>query len=1167
MPDFQAFQIPLLDSSGSFLLVFLVLPLVFCMLVLLGLFLYQHGKSYLIEPKHSIRIALETFAALFKLHRSRLAKSKRNKTGAYTGEPNRTPPPPDNPVPPHTQRTGIGLPVADREIEDIAAPSDTAPRGLQPFPIHDAPLWVLSYLLVVITYLIFLGIDVWGTTRLEMPPYWLEVLLLGHMPILRHVVPLTHPLWALLFYLIVNYLFLLFLGHLLSRLMRVKQLHLMHEAHPLRRLVQKLWRSCGFIDFRVLDHSARLWFTRPVLLLGGIVVASDLLAFVNRITVAPGGLAVLHLFFVATVRMFDETWLYPVTFDHTTYQRHPKTPLDQLADNLYKNGFVSMPPEPIGTLDPARYVQRDAPVVELPPLVKDFLVSLCGSRTLWEHQAVAWKKVAQDGAGTILCGPSGSGKRTWSRIVAINEIIYGAGGSLLILPNRQRLKEAFYQLRNSIDKSAARWNLTVFDASSPTFLALDIAKHSPRLVLADPNSIDHVLLRHQDRFTSFWRLLSRIIVDEISLLSSVNASNFYYLLRRLDAVRARENSKPAALCGTCAKVSLHIEDEIEKLLGAPMRFVIADTAPAIPVKLYFIQPSAIIMEQETDGQGQIAPAHPNGDGTFDLSRPFSLVDRAVAGIRNEGHDVYIDASLTTRHETERAHTLGSWTPITGPATDHLHAATSVVLVDDHNLYSIQDDVRHFGMLSREYMHVCFLFLGGNPAVPHLLSSKSLLGNSPLNRTGAMFAFNPSNPLLIERHMEAAIDNAPMSPKQLRQIFGNTIVDSFLPEMVRDERIEEIQQTDHPHAGCYLLRDRRFPLALDADTIETPAIEIVCPSRKEEPLLLRGEARCVRSMYYPGRTFMCGAERFVITVPAKFDNAPSTIQAAAAEGETFTSKIRSIACQWEPTDRMPRRKRCNLPGGLPLLIGTVSGTVKEFVFGYNTWKAGPCLIHTVRYDHRPDGQCIEISGQYQMLAVSFECPDPPLPVLRLLVLLWRTIIPTLFEDPFDTPDVFISEPPPPVSETEKAVIFLRDLYPGGAGALNRHDAHQICQYLTLCRDMLSSLANIAQLLKPYDTDHHPLQIDDALVRQTIDFITSVVPTEAMAPHAPGSPHASIKTAPTASHEAFAVSSEVALPAALSHKLEAAQNLFQTIRVNIKPAASAPRQSSEVTDGQT
>ena len=402
------------------------------------------------------------------------------------------------------------------------------------------------------------------------------------------------------------------------------------------------------------------------------------------------------------------------------------------------------------------------PDVDIPPLAEELLYSMTGSKRLWDHQAAAWKKMFRDQESVILCGPYGSGKKTWARLAAVKEVIQRSGGVLYIMPSRQLLKAEVNAFRAAIKNSSVRFNIAVYDASAPEFLSQDAAKDIPLLVLADPDSIGDVLLKHWRQFSTFWCVLSRIIISDISELTSVRAGNFYYYLRRLMIIRQQENSRAIKICGLCSRITAAMEDEIEKLLGMSMSFITADSAPAVPVMFYGIQSGT---EDDIEADQDIE---------FIFSRPASLATMLGAGIRKEGFNVYYDPQLVTRHRLEHEHTMGSWSPMVQPNPDPLSAATSILYVDQHNLFDVIGAVRHYGALSAEGCHVCFLLFSHNPLVQYFLLHPEKFMPGATQQMYRHLIFYHRNRVLIKRHIEESLENMPMDLPQLTTIFGNEI---------------------------------------------------------------------------------------------------------------------------------------------------------------------------------------------------------------------------------------------------------------------------------------------------------------------------------------------------------------------------------------------------------
>ena len=1079
-----------MGDTGAFILALMLLPLFFVLLVILGTVLFYHGKRYMSEPRHSVRIAIEAFTFLAKQRKARMQKLKRE-------TPSQSVAPEDGKTNLLTEKMvdeeGIRLPAEDYDALPQDAPTSIRKTGDLPvferFPIHDAPLWIFSFIIILIGYIICITVDI--TVRpAQAGAYWLEMLILGNMPLIRHIIPLPRPMIALIFYLLFNYALLLLCGAILARVLQMNTLHLLTKEHFLRKATLWMWRVCGFIDYRKLDRSIRIWLIYPTLILGCLIIAVDLFGYFQRLEVWAGGLAMIHLFFISLVRVFDETWMYPVKFEHQPHKVHRKTSLNSLAENVFRSGALKNVPVFLLEITPQKASLSDVPVIEIPPLTKDFLQGMTGGEQLWEHQAVGWKKIFTDRASAILCGPHGSGKRTWARLIAVNEVISLSGGVLYVLPDRRRLEEEVAVMRQAIANSGLRFNLAVFDASSPEFLSLDVAKHLPLLVLADPDSIGNVFLKHWGQFSNFWRMLSRVIVSDISQLNSIRASNFYYLLRRLLVIRDCENSRPIQICGTCSRISKAIENEIEELLGASMSFITADAAPAVPIRLYGIQSTAA--DEKNGTPDAFTPGASGREEHFKLIRPASLATMLGAGIRKEGFNVYYDPCIISRHELEREHTLGSWSPIVGPNPNPLEAATSILFVDQHNLFEIMESIRHYGATAGEGSHVCFLLFSHNPVVQYFLLNSDKLMPGSQQRTYGSFTFNPNNLLLQERHIEEALNSMPMSLSQLSAVFGKEIVYTVLADMIRDEWVEEIRQPEHPSAGCFILRNRHFPEDIDADTVVSRPMEVVDLSQNLRSVVLKGEPACIQSRYYPGRVFMHDGERYVVRRIQTGETGTAIVEVNACENDVLTTKIRSLDIDFKETDFKASSAICAVSGGNAFQIGVVRATICERIHGYMTWGANLKPVSIFLYGDQGHNDVV-LSTENDVFLISLENNLPERDVLELIVNLWTAFVPSLLFGASDNIDIFLHETTAQ-DGSKLSYIAIRELYPGGVGILEKHDERQIMSYFSLARDMIKTLPDIGLFLGPFGFRETLLNVNDDLREKTTAFIDTIIPAD-------------------------------------------------------------------------
>lgn len=1069
------------DLLGDFLIAMLWLPLFFALLIAMGAVLFLYGKKFIIEPTHSLRMAIDKFNYLDRRRKKLSQKMKDDGNGIPVDASSDKYPADDS----SRESEGMRLPDEDKEILTKSAAGPVS----QKMPIHDAPVWIYAFIMVVLGYLAFLGIEALYRPT-DADRYWLETLVLGHLPVVRHLVPLKRPIVALIFYLIVNFFLLLFWGNLIYRLLQIRTLYILAKDHPLRRKTLWMWRVCGFIDYRMLDKSMRIWLINPVITLGILLLIVDLMGYFQHQEVLAGGLALGHIFFIAIVRYFDESWMYPVKYEQRLKQTEVHTtPLENLAEVLYRKGVFRQAPMLLTKFTPGKASVSDMPELEIPPFVEELLQSMTGNSSLWDHQAVAWKKMFHSGDSVVVCGPLGCGKRTWARLAAVKEIIYLSGGVLYVMPDRKRLKEEVEAFKSAIERSGLRFNITVLDASSPEFLSQDTAKDIPLLVLADPDSMGNVFLKHWRQFSTFWRVLSRIIVYDISELTGVKAGNFYYYLRRMLMIRSQENVRDIKICGHCSRISAALEDEIEKLLGLSVSFITVDAAPAVPVLFYGIQTSP---EDEMP-----LPSFTNETGSemeFKFSRSVAMASAVGAGIRREGFSIYYDSRLLTRHRLENEHTLGSWSPLVEPVFDPLKSATSILYVDQYNLFEVMDAVRHYGAFSKKACHVCFLLFSHNPLVQYaLMHPEIILPESPQRMYGN-FTFYHRNPYLINRHLEEALDNLPMSLSQISGLFGKEIINNLHRQMVREEWIEKIDRPDHPFAGRFILLGRQYDEDLDADVIMNTPLEVVDSSRTKDSVILKGEPSYILLRYYGGRVFMHEDERYTVRIMRAGELREDLILADACEDDVLTTKIRTIEItEFFDEDFEKKLFLFNAPGGQPVEMGIVRGKIRETIMGYITWESDLKPLATVLYGKKGFGNIVVSSGEYcDILMLAFRNREPEKDVLSLIVQLWNAFVPAFFYGASDAFDIFIYRTEG--AGSIKSFIAFRELYPGSIGVLLKHDAHQIFAYLNLTRRILRTMPDIGLLLQPYSYRETFLNVTEDLRNRTIDYIDSLLPSE-------------------------------------------------------------------------
>nr|WP_246268184.1 DEAD/DEAH box helicase [Acrocarpospora macrocephala] len=161
-----------------------------------------------------------------------------------------------------------------------------------------------------------------------------------------------------------------------------------------------------------------------------------------------------------------------------------------------------------------------------------------GVSGLWPHQFAAAEHVHR-GQNVIISTGTASGKSLAYLVPAVTGILSGA--TVLYLTPTKAL--AADQLRALQDLSFDQVRPATFDGDTPMEERAWVRRHA-NYVLTNPDMLHRSMLPRHAAWTSFWRRLQLVIVDECHTYRGVFGSHVAQILRRLRRVAAKYGSRP-----------------------------------------------------------------------------------------------------------------------------------------------------------------------------------------------------------------------------------------------------------------------------------------------------------------------------------------------------------------------------------------------------------------------------------------------------------------------------------------------------------------------------------------------------------------------------------------------------------------------------------------------
>lgn len=194
-----------------------------------------------------------------------------------------------------------------------------------------------------------------------------------------------------------------------------------------------------------------------------------------------------------------------------------------------------------------------------------------GVSGLWPHQAETVERL-HCGENVIISTGTASGKSLCYQVPALSWVL--DGGTVLYLTPTKAL--AADQLRTLADLDLPELRAATFDGDTP-FEERAWARRHANYLLTNPDMLHRTLLPRHAQWSSFWRRLRMVVVDECHGYRGVFGSHVAQILRRLRRVCARYGSSPAFLLSSATASEPRVF--AMRLTGLQMAEVTTDTSP------------------------------------------------------------------------------------------------------------------------------------------------------------------------------------------------------------------------------------------------------------------------------------------------------------------------------------------------------------------------------------------------------------------------------------------------------------------------------------------------------------------------------------------------------------------------------------------------------------
>jgi DEAD/DEAH box helicase domain-containing protein len=258
-----------------------------------------------------------------------------------------------------------------------------------------------------------------------------------------------------------------------------------------------------------------------------------------------------------------------------------------------------------------------------------------GISGLWPHQAEA-ADLIHGGQNVIIATGTASGKSLAYLVPALSSVL--DGGTILYLSPTKAL--AADQLRALRELDVPELRAATFDGDTSFEERTWVRKHA-NYVLTNPDMLHRTLLPRHAQWSTFWRRLRMIVVDECHGYRGVFGSHVAQILRRLRRVCARYGSHP-----TFSLSSATASDPgtfAMRLTGLQMAEVTADASPRGAVTFALWEPPLTGLR----GEGGAPLRRPATSESADLLADLVIADvRTLAFVRSRRAAESV--ALTTR---------------------------------------------------------------------------------------------------------------------------------------------------------------------------------------------------------------------------------------------------------------------------------------------------------------------------------------------------------------------------------------------------------------------------------------------------------------------------------------------------------------------------------------
>ncbi|WP_433499238.1 DEAD/DEAH box helicase [Sphaerimonospora sp. CA-214678] len=523
-----------------------------------------------------------------------------------------------------------------------------------------------------------------------------------------------------------------------------------------------------------------------------------------------------------------------------------------------------------------------------------------GVSGLWEHQFAAAEHVHR-GQNVILATGTASGKTLAYLVPAVAEIF--SGGTVLYLTPTKAL--AADQVRAVQKLRLTEVRAATFDGDTPMEERRWVRQNA-NYVLTNPDMLHRSMLPRHQSWSSFWRRLRLVVVDECHGYRGVFGSHVAQILRRLRRICARYGTNPVFLLASATASDPAVAGA--RLTGLEMAEVTADASPRGSTTFALWEPPLTDMR----GEGGAPVRRTATAEAADL-----LTDLVIENVRTlvfvRSRRAAETVALTARRNLEEADPE-PWRP--DPAADRVAAYRAGYLADDRralekalrsgaltglattNALELGVDVSGLdavliagwpGTRASLWQQAGRAGRAGQDALAVLIARDDPLDTYLVHHPQALFGrpveavvLDPDNPYVLAPHLCAAAAEIPLTPADL-EIFGPAAAE------VLDELVGRGLLRRRAAGWFWTSRERATDLA---DIRGSGGVPVQVVEAATGRLLGSVDEPSAHSMVHAGAVYLHQSETFVVDL-LDLDAGVALVSAAEPDYSTFARDVTDI----------------------------------------------------------------------------------------------------------------------------------------------------------------------------------------------------------------------------------------------------------------------------------